>query len=259
MNEALSNSSLRARARLLPIVILAVGLGGCQVGERLEDLAQGGPQLSEITNPQSRPDYKPIHLPMPQPQIVEDNPNSLWRAGAKAFFKDIRAKEVGDTLTVRLQLDDSAKMENKTERKRDDGEKMELGAMLGFEQQLGAVLPRGYNKGGALMDFGTKHGTQGDGAIDRKEEIELTLAALVTQVLPNGSLVILGRQEIRVNSELRELQVTGVVRPQDIEADNTVSHERIAEMRVAYGGRGMLSDLQQPRWGTQVWDIVFPF
>jgi flagellar L-ring protein precursor FlgH len=245
--------------RLTTVVIAAGSAAGCQVAQRLETLGTGGPKLSEISNPQTDPGYKPVSLPMPKAQAIEDNPNSLWRSGAKAFFKDIRAKDVGDTLTVKLKLDDSAKMENKTARKRNDGEKMDLNAMLGFEQKLGAVLPRGYNKAGALMDFGTKHDTEGDGAIDRKEEIELTLAAMVTQSLPNGSLVILGRQEIRVNNELRELRVTGVVRQQDIEADNTVSHERIAEMRVAYGGKGMLSDLQQPRWGTQIWDIVFPF
>ena len=103
------------------------------------------------------------------------------------------------------------------------------------------------------------HSTSGDGDIERSEDIKLTFAAVVTQILPNGSLVVMGRQEILVNAELRELLVTGVVRPEDIESDNTISHEKIAEMRVAYGGRGTLSQLQQPRWGTQIWDIIFPF
>ena len=93
----------------------------------------------------------------------------------------------------------------------------------------------------------------------RRGEIQFSLAAMVTQILPNGSLVIMGRQEMRVNNELRELLVTGVVRPEDIESDNTVEHTKIAEMRIAYGGRGTLSELQRPRWGTQIWDIIFPF
>ena len=111
----------------------------------------------------------------------------------------------------------------------------------------------------AIANFGNTHGTEGDGSIERSEEISLTFAAVVTQVLPNGNLVIMGRQELRVNSELRELMVTGVVRPSDIDSDNKISHEKIAEMRVAYGGRGTLSELQQPRWGMQLWDILFPF
>ena len=177
---------------------------------------------------------------------VVDNPNSLWRTGARAFFKDIRAKDVGDTLTVRLRLDDRAKMQNVTKRKRDDTQSLGVDSLFGYQTKLGKLFPRDVNTGG-------------DGDIGRAEKLELTFAAMVTQVLPNGSMAIMGRQEVRVNYELRELMLVGVVRPQDIEADNSISHERIAEMRVGYGGRGTLSDLQQPRWGTQIMDILMPF
>jgi flagellar L-ring protein precursor FlgH len=244
--------------RLAATVALATALGGCNLFTRLAEVGDE-PALSPITNPQAMPSYKPVSLPMPMPQVPEDNPNSLWRAGAKAFFKDTRAKDVGDIVTVRLKLDDKAKMENKTERGRDDGEKMTLDTILGYESRLAKFLPKEVNNGGELFKFGTNHATEGDGGINRKEEIEVTFAAIVTQVLPNGALAIMGRQEVRVNYELREMALSGVVRPQDIEADNSISHERIAEMRVAYGGRGTLSDLQQPRWGTQLWDILFPF
>jgi len=110
-----------------------------------------------------------------------------------------------------------------------------------------------------MLSFGNTHSTSGDGSIERSETLEVTFAAIVTQILRNGHLVILGRQEVRVNAELRELMVTGVIRPEDIDSDNSIPHEKIAEMRVAYGGRGTLSNLQQPRWGTQIWDILFPF
>ena len=190
--------------------------------------------------------------------MAERNPNSLWRAGARAFFKDLRAKQVGDIVTVQMTLDDSAKLDNKTERDRTDAEKANLTNILGFEGELTRYLPDGVSAAN-IANFGNTHATSGDGKIERSESISLTFAAVVTQVLPNGNLVIMGRQELRVNSELRELMVTGVVRPSDIDSDNKISHEKIAEMRVAYGGRGTLSDLQQPRWGMQLWDILFPF
>lgn len=249
--------SSRHAAHVIIATFLAVCVSGCNMATRLSEVGDY-PEMSKITNPQAQPGYRPVNLPMPSPQPVTENPNSLWRAGAKAFFKDIRAKDVGDTLTVRLKLDDSAKMQNVTKRKRDDNEAMGIDSIFGYETKLGKFFPKNVDNAD-LFAFGTKSNTDGDGNIGRSEKLELTFAAMVTQVLPNGSLAILGRQEVRVNFELRELMLVGVVRPQDIEADNSISHERIAEMRVAYGGRGTLSDLQQPRWGTQIMDILLPF
>lgn len=248
----------RKLIRLTQATLIVGTLAGCSAITRLSEVGEG-PKLSQITNPTATRDYRPVSMPMPAPRIVEDNPNSLWRAGARAFFKDHRAKEVGDILTVNLNLNDSASMENSTERERDDSETTDVTTLFGLEAEFSKVLPEAVNNGGTLIDFGNAHSTKGEGSIDRRESIELTFAAVVTQVLPNGSLAIMGRQEIRVNNELRELMVSGIIRPEDIESDNSISHEKIAEMRVAYGGRGTLSDLQQPRWGTQIWDIIFPF
>ena len=250
-------NALRRLASLAALVAMASASAGCNTLQRLSDVG-GGPELSQIANPTARPSYRPVSLPMPAPRIPENNPNSLWRAGARAFFKDQRANEVGDILTVKLDLDDSAKLANKTERERDDAEDADLTAFLGLEDELSKKFPQGIDAA-SVLSFGNKNTTKGDGDIERSEDIELTLAAVVTQILPNGNLVIMGRQEVRVNAELRELMVTGVIRPEDIDSTNTISHEDIAEMRIAYGGRGTLSDLQQPRWGTQIWDIVFPF
>ncbi len=247
-----------------PTTTLALALGvsallltGCQTTSKLSEIGDG-PELTQITNPKVMPAYRPVSMPMPRPEMIAHNPNSLWRPGAKAFFKDHRAKEVGDSLTVTLSLNDSASLANTTSRKRDDSEDTDVTNLLGFETKLARKLPTDFDPT-SVISFGNAHNTSGDGSIGRSEQISLTFAAVVTQVLPNGSLVILGRQEVRVNSELRELMVTGVVRPGDIESDNTITHERIAEMRVAYGGRGTLSNLQQPRWGTQIWDVLFPF
>lgn len=242
--------------RLSVVMAAALSLNAC-VLSRLSEVGDG-PKLSHIQNPMAEPGYQQVSLPMPAPVGVDHNPNSLWRPGAKAFFKDQRAKEVGDILTVKLVIDDNATLDNKTERDRNDSESANVTNFLGLENEFTKVLPQGLSPA-AVANFGNTHATSGDGSIERSEEITLTLAAIIIQILPNGNLVIAGRQEIRVNSELRELRVTGIIRPTDIDTANTVQHTKIAEMRVAYGGRGSLSDLQQPRWGTQIWDIVFPF
>ena len=129
---------------------------------------------------------------------------------------------------------------------------------MGLESELTKMLPQGILPA-TTVNVGTDHSTEGTGAIGRAETMEVTLAGIITQILPNGNMVIFARQELKVNFEMREVMVTGVVRPQDIDYTNTIEHDKIAEMRVAYGGRGTLSDLQQPRIGTQVIDILFPF
>ncbi len=252
--------------RSMTIVLLVGSLSGCQLFSRLANVGDG-PQVTPISNPVAAPNYQPVVMPMPAPMIVEENPNSLWRAGAKAFFKDHRAKEVGDILRVNLNLNDAATLSNVTTRARADTEDANLTDFLGWENHLNELpfVRSGAAEAGLgvldgnLATFGSTHNTSGTGGITRSEVVTLELAAVVTQILPNGNLVIMGRQEVKVNNELRELMVTGIVRTSDIDTNNTIAHTRIAEMRVAYGGQGSLSEMQQPRWGMQVWDIIFPF
>ncbi|MBC8337887.1 MAG: flagellar basal body L-ring protein FlgH [Rhodospirillales bacterium] len=255
--KKMTKTTVQTLLRGAVIGLLATSVSACNLASRLSEIGDG-PELTKISNPIARPAYRPVSLPMPAPEVAEDNPNSLWRAGARAFFKDHRAKNIGDIVTVKLDLNDSAVFENLTERDRKDSEDTDVTALLGLEAEFAKVLPQAVNPLSA-MSFGNVHTTSGDGTIDRSEVVSLTFAAVVTQILPNGSLVIVGRQEIKVNSEMRELMVTGVIRPSDIDSDNTIADDSIAEMRVAYGGSGTLSQLQQPRWGTQIWDIIFPF
>jgi flagellar L-ring protein precursor FlgH len=245
--------ALRAAALSLSAGLLA----GCGAADRLATIGQP-PALSAVENPTTQPGYKRVSMPMPEAVPVSYQPNSLWQSGATGFFKDPRAKNVGDLLTVKVDITDKAEFENKTKRERTTSEQSGISNFLGFETKFAKVLPGGVDPSN-LVKAGSTSSTEGEGTVDRKETLTTNVAAVVTQVLPNGSLVIEGKQEIRVNFEVRELIVAGVVRTEDIDADNTIASEKIAQARIAYGGRGQLTDVQQPRYGAQVMDVLLPF
>lgn len=250
-------STRRTLLRLALLATVAAGLPACNAVSRLSSIGEA-PQLTKIQDPQAVPGYQPVSLPMPAALPTERNPNSLWRTGAKAFFKDQRAARVGDLLTVLIEIDDQAQLDNQTSRTRNNSESAGLPGFFGFEDRLRAILPDGVDAD-SLVDASSATSNQGRGQIRRSENIELKLAVLVTQVLPNGNLVIQGKQEVRVNYEARDLIITGVIRPEDITATNTIRYDQIAEARIAYGGRGQLTDVQQPRYGQQLFDIIMPF
>ena len=244
---------------LRPTLICAVAvlLSACNAATRLANIG-AEPQLSRIENPVESRDYKPVTLPMPRPEPVVHQANSLWRPGSRQFFKDQRAARVGDILTVNVTVDDKAKVTNTTTRTRGNSESATLPNFLGAET---GALNKAFNGINVAkpVDLGSNSSSTGVGSVDRDETINLKVAALVTQVLPNGNLVIRGKQEVRVNFEVRELEVSGVVRPEDITSTNTINHSQIAEARISYGGHGQLTDVQQPRYGQQIFDVIFPF
>jgi flagellar L-ring protein precursor FlgH len=247
---------LRASSVAL-LALVTASLGGCGAADRLANVGQA-PALSAIEDPTSQPGYKPVRMPMPDSQPIAFASNSLWRQGSRAFFKDQRAAQVGDIMTVRVRVTDRAQLDNQTQRSRKNGESLGAENLLGFETQYGKILPDDV-KANALVNAESNASSQGTGSVRRSEQLVTNVAAVVTQVLPNGNLVIEGKQEIRVNFEIRELVVGGVVRPEDIEADNTIDSTKIAQARIAYGGRGQITDVQQPRYGQQVMDILLPF
>lgn len=157
-----------------------------------------------------------------------------------------------------VDIKDDAKLDNETERTRDASEDTGVDALLGMEGSLNRILPESVNPS-QLGKFDSASNHSGKGSVDRKEDISLKLAALITQVLPNGNLVIHGSQEVLVNFEKRVVQIDGIIRPEDITPENTVPHEKIAEARVIYGGEGQITDVQQPRYGQQVFDVIYPF
>jgi flagellar L-ring protein precursor FlgH len=237
--------------------LLACLLAGCNSLERLSQVGDK-PPLSPVENPTHTSSYKPVSMPMPKPIATSYMPNSLWRPGSRAFFKDLRANDVGDIVTINIAIDDDASVSNTTTRTRNNSENIDIDALAGYRSDLSTFLPEAVNPAD-LLAFDSQTNNNGGGTITRSEAITLDVAAVVTQVLPNGNLVIHGRQETRVNYEIRELQIAGVIRPQDITSTNTVNYNDIAEARLSYGGSGHISDFQQPRWGTQIIDIIMPF
>jgi flagellar L-ring protein precursor FlgH len=249
----MSKRVLLLRCALLSTV--AVCVSNCSAIDRLNQIGQQ-PPLSPVDNPTTKPGYKPVQMPMPTPQPASFNPNSLWRNGSRAFFKDQRAHQVGDILTVKVNINDTAQFANETQRSRSSTEDSGISNFIGantIANPAKAVLP------GRLLTADGNSSSDGKGTINRQEELQTNVAAVVTQMLPNGNFVIEGKQEIRVNYEIRELIVAGVVRPEDIDSDNTIDLPKIAEARVAYGGRGQISDVQQARYGQQVLDVLLPF
>jgi flagellar L-ring protein precursor FlgH len=237
------------------IAAAASGLGGCSAVDRLAMVGEQ-PPLTRIENPTAQPGYKPVQMPMPAAQPATYNPNSLWRNGSRAFFKDQRAHQVGDILTVKVNFTDKAAVANETQRSRSADEDSGITDFIGaktIKNPATAVLP------GRILTADSTGSSAGKGTINRQDAVQTNVAGVVTQVLPNGNLVIEGKQEVRVNFEVRELVVAGIVRPEDIESDNTIDSTKIAQARIAYGGRGQITDVQQPRYGQQVLDILLPF
>lgn len=184
---------------------------------------------------------------------------SLWNDRQARLFVDQRALSPGDLLTVRIRINDRARFKNESDRSRTANRSLDIGARFGWGAKHGDYDGKGSAEGNAEGEIGSNTNTASSGATERSESLELLVAAVVTEVLPNGNLLIQGSQEVRVNAELRILQIAGIVRPADIGAQNTIEYERIAEARISYGGRGRLTEVQQPPYGQQIIDIVSPF
>jgi flagellar L-ring protein FlgH len=241
------------KIRAIAWLAIAVSLTGCGTLDRLSEVGRD-PTMTPTADPTKDPKWRPLSMPMPGAQAAPNEANSLWRSGSRAFFKDQRAAQVGDIVTVLVNMNDAANLKNVTSAARTSSETGGIPNFFGLE----AILPKAINPA-TLVSASSANNNTGTGQIQRTEAVTLRLAGVVTQVLPNGNLVVAASQEFLVNSELRELRVTGVIRPQDIASDNTVLHDRMAEARIAYGGKGQLTDLQRARWGQQMLDILAPF
>jgi len=243
--------------RIRGLYLLALALSSCNTFRDLTEIGRP-PAMTASSDPTKDPKWRPVTLPMPHTEPIPREPASLWRSGSRAFFKDQRAAQVGDIVTIVVSTTDTADVENASSETKNGGETMGTPNMLGLETMLPKLLGKAISPS-SLVSATSTSTAAGTGKIKRNETVALRLAGVVTQVLPNGNLVVAARQEMRVNSELRELEVSGVIRPQDIASDNTVNHDRMAEARISYGGRGQLTNIQTPRYGQQVLDILLPF
>lgn len=236
--------------------LVTLSICGCKTLDRLAQVGDT-PPLTNIQNPTMHRDYRPVHMPMPTPDTTEKPMNSLWQTGSRGFFKDQRASRVGDILTVAITTNDKAVTSNTTTRNRNSSEKIGVDNFMGLETNLTHFLPDQVNPS-KLIGLTSNPTHSGAGTINRSEVINLTVAATIIQILPNGNYVINGRQEFRVNYDIRDVTISGIVRGADITSANTISLDKISEARLSYGGRGQLDDVQQPPWGMQILDAVSP-
>ncbi len=219
-------------------------LTGCGAGEQLSRLGKAPPLAPIELPPPARP---AIAVAAAAPRA------SLFDAAQASLYRDPRAARVGDLVTVRVEVSDSAQLDNSTEHTRSGSSSMGVPTLFGLEK----LLPNAVNAA-KLFEGTSDSSNKGKGSAQRSEKIAAVIAARVVAIV-DGGLLIRGRQQVRVNHELRDLMVEGIIRPEDIAADNSIRHTQIAEARISYGGRGTLSDIQQPKWGQQALEAISPF
>lgn len=240
------------RQSILVLALGTVSLGACSTA--LETVR--GPELAPIGYPAQLVPVTQAHLAPPAPRAA--SANSLWRTGARAFFGDQRARNIGDILTVNIAIDDQAQTSNTTNRSRTNDASGGISNLFGLENSLGRAFPGGFDPQNLVRLEGESN-ANGTGSVSRSEKVNLTIAAVVTDILSNGNLVIQGRQEVRTNREVRELTVAGIVRPEDISSGNTINHTQIAEARISYGGRGDISRVQATPAAQSLLERFSPF
>lgn len=241
-------------SKVLCVCLAGLAMTGCA------RLGQVG-QVPELTSPASGNEVFAMNVAaVPDVAHVPDRAEgaSLWTSGRASLLGDRRAGQRGDILTVVIEINDSAEFSNSSERERSGSEELGVPNLFGLPQRIEGLL----TGGGSLeeaVEFDSTSRSAGEGAVRRNEELTLRVAATVTEVLQNGVLRIEGSQEVRVNNEVRELLVSGYVRPEDISRQNSIEYDRIAAARISYGGRGLITDVQRPRYGQEVVDTILPF
>ena len=242
--------------RAIPLLlVLILATAACA---RLEDVGK----VPAFTPIDQSAEAQAMRAPLPLDGAVSlsrgQQTASLWSGARGSLLGDRRAERRGDILTVVIEIDESAEISNASSRSRNGSESLSVPSLVGIPQIVDRVLPGDATMANAA-DLNSSSSSSGNGSVRRNEQLELRVAATIVDVLENGVLRIQGSQEVRVNFEIRELLVTGYVRPEDISRRNEITYDKIAAARISYGGRGQISDVQQPRVGQQIADIILPF
>jgi flagellar L-ring protein precursor FlgH len=245
------------RRAMLILAASALSLGACSAITNDVKETLGTPKQAPMNYPSALMPTDQKLLNPPDSDTTPASPNSLWRTGARTFFHDQRARRVGDILTVNVAIADNATVSNETNRNRTSSATAGVPHLFGLESSLGKIP--GSSSGANLVGLSGADSSDGKGSITRQEVINLTIAAVVTGVLPNGNLIIQGRQEVTTNNEMRELTVSGIVRPEDISNTNTINHTQIAEARIVYGGKGDVSRIQKAPAAQALVEKYSPF
>lgn len=248
------------------LLIFTLLLPGCNLATNLSTIGEP-PQMTQIKDPRDVPGYEPVHMPMPEPVTASSGTNSLWQTGSRAFFKDQRAGKVGDVLSVSVIIDRKQSMKMNPDIERKSSLKTTVSEVLGqslpMQKRLAKALPGQKNSTpGRLSDWVDMESNpyqKSTATYDVQDKMQFTMAAVIVQILPNGNMVIQGREEVRLVNELREIEIKGIIRREDISSNNTVSSQKIANLRISYGGRGDLSDAQSAPWGQQYLNKLLPF
>jgi flagellar L-ring protein precursor FlgH len=241
-------------------------LCGCNMVKKLSTIGEP-PALTQIKNPKDLPGYEPVSMPMPSAQAVEQRTNSLWQTGSRAFFKDQRACKIGDVLTVEVKLDRKQSIQMSPDIEPQSSLNTTVGAVLGhhlpIQKRIAKALPgKEPSSPTALTDWAKTNSApvhKATATYDVQDKMSFKMAAVVIELLPNGNMVVQGREEIRLVNEVREVEIKGIIRREDVSSNNTISSEKIANMRISYGGRGDLSDAQSAPWGQQYMQKILPF
>lgn len=245
--------------RIILLSMITVALPACNLAERLSTVGDP-PVMTQIQNPTLFEGYQPVSMPMPAPDVHETHANSLWQTGSRAFFKDQRANRVGDLLKVMVDLDERHELNFTSNYKRNSRLRSGVGQMFGYQKYAPKVFPKGVNPS-ALLDLSSSYDGQGNKGDDKFEyKTKFTVTSVITQILPNGNFVIHGRQEVRLQSDIRVIDIRGIVRREDISSkNNTIDYSQIAEARISLENRGDKSDMNAIPWGTQALNRIMPF